>query len=179
MVATEAPTTCWTRAQDSIITALSQSASFRSIVDAADATAALAVIFGQRVTNPESGYLYTDDELKAFSYAQVYSAPDTPYGWTNNGGGFLRHFGNAVLYIDRRVTELESNSYDEPLGIERWLENRIGTTLTEVHAYLEANSGPYITGVQVTEGPATNPPDERATIGLRQRIEILVAWGYQ
>lgn len=178
-MAVESPTNCWTETQANLMAACANSARFQQIINANDATAAAAKIFGQQIGDPDTGRVYTKEELLNLGgHAQVYSAPDNPFGWRNQGDGFLRNFGTAIIYIDRLVTEKAKNDEESPLEMERWMENRVGDALTQIHTYLEANTGPRIKTALITEGPGTNDRDEWSQIGIWQGVEITLEWGY-
>jgi len=178
-IAVESPTNCWTSAQDKIMTALSESAAFQSLVEAADSADALTKIFGQQLFSPDDGHAFTKDELASLNYAQVYSAEQNPYGFRSPGLGRKLKSGTAIVYLERRVTEYDANNQAEPLGIERWLENRVGDLMDEVFDYMAAFSGPFVKTFFVSDGPGTNDRKDWDAIGMRQGVELLMEWGYE
>lgn len=178
-MAVETATNCWTQTQASIITALANSAKFREIIEAADATEAATLIFGDELVDPDDGHAYTKEELQSLKhYAQVYSADEGGYSANDDGSGWVRKSGVAIIYIERLVTEYEQNSETDPLAIERWFGNRVGDLMDQVTTYIRDNSGPQVKGWFVSAGPGTNDRKQWDSLGRWQGIEISVEWGY-
>ena len=179
-MAVEAPTNCWTRSQDKIITALSKAERFREAIVSDTESDALNRIFGEQLKKPASGHVYTKKELQNLKgYGQVYSADESPYGFTNDGSGRLKPFGNSIMVIRRLVTDYERSSRQVPLETERWFQNRVGDAMEQVTAYLEEFSGPFISGMSIPDAPWLNDEKEWDSLGMWQTTEIAVAWGYQ
>lgn len=179
-IALEPATNCWTKAIESLMVALANSARFREIVgDAADATAANAFIFGDELADPNDGHAYTSDELRELRYyAQVYSFPEGAAGLIDNGAGFEKWSGTAIIHIERLVPEYEKNAQASLLGLGRWFENRVGDLMSQVRAYSVSNSGPRIKSIDVSKGPFTNSDGLWEAHGMWHGIELSVEWGY-
>ncbi len=178
-MAVEAATNCWTESQEKLITALANSARFQEIIVAADATAALLKVFGEQLKKPNSREVYKKEELQNLKgYGQVYSADESPYGFADDGSGRLKFFGNSIIVFRRLVTDYEANSQNVPLELERWFQNRVGDAMTQVHTYLNDNSGPFIKGMVVPDAPWLNDSKQWDQVGMWQMTEVAVAWGY-
>jgi hypothetical protein len=176
-MAIETATNCWTNAEAKIATALANSAKFREIVEAADATAAAAKIFGEQVARPNDGHVYTLEELQVMkAYAQVYSGDEGPYGRRFEANRMVA-YGTAIIYIERLVTEYDQSN-EVPASIERWFKNRVGDLMVQVESYLRETNGLLVKTFEVTAGPGLNERDTWKQMGMWQGIELTLEWGY-
>jgi len=176
-MAIEAATNCWTNAEAKIATALANSARFREIVEASDATAAAAKIFGEQVARPADGHAFTREELAVMkAYGQVYSGDEGPYGRRFENSRMVP-YGTAIIYIERLVTEYEQNN-EVPASVERWFKNRIGDVMVQVEDYLRETVGLIVKSFDVSDGPGLNHRDSWKSQGMWQGIELTLEWGY-
>lgn len=178
-----APNNCWPANLQKFTDALSNSAQFQTLVEAADAAAALARIFGKRLTWSADGHAWTPDELATLRYyAMVYGDPGTPYGkHLQNNACYLPH-GVTVVALGRLV--LEKDLVDHGKGRtglsdthDRDWQNIVGTVIDQMLAWLPENAGPYpITTVDVTDDSETRAQNQPRQ-GMWQFTELTFIHG--
>jgi hypothetical protein len=179
----DAPTNCWPNLLQKFADALANSATFQTMVRAADAAAATNRIFGKRLTFTRDGRSWTREELEElFSYGQVYSDPNAPYGKHLGGGQAFYPHGTTCIILARLVPEanLSDDRGGGKTGLsdvhDREIQNIAGNVIDEVLSWLIQNGGPWpITNAEITlddETPAVNQVNQ----GCWQGIEITFAW---
>ena len=174
----DAPTNCWTLAEQAIADAVSNSAAFQGVTGTNTATAAACFVFGEQKDEPLNGEVFSKEELENIRhYAQVYSDDEAPYG--KQLGGTLRYlpFGSAIVFVERLVKEADRNMTDAPEQTHRWFKNHIGDLVDQIISWMEENGGPFIRTITVTDGPGLNPDDRWEANGMWQGIELTIAWG--
>lgn len=185
----EAASCPWTKAEDKLAEALPNLAAFQLFTrtDQADdpAEAAAEFVFVDQLVAPESGNVYTKEQMaeKTPHYALVYSSTTDGYQLvaTNALGDGLDASGTLILWIERLVTEEDEQAEDVPelaLGaMDRAFKNRIGELLEQLYVYWAANGGPRMQSAGVLDGPFHTHPDERGSVGHWQGAEVQIKWG--
>ena len=177
-MAVEAPTNCWTLAEQAIATAVANSAAFQWVTETANAADAGKFVFGEQKDEPLDGETYDKSELEnQLAYAQVYSTNEGPYGKQRSATNRFEPFGSIVIFVERLVREADQNITDAPEQTHRWFKNRMGDLVDEVIAYIDNNGGPFIRTVAVTDGPGLNSRDRWQQQGMWQGIEWSIDWG--
>lgn len=180
-MAIPSPTNCWTSTEAKIAAAIANSAAFQAFTETSDATAAGAFVFGEQVDEPLNGEAYTRDEetQRHMRYAQVYSAPQQPYGKRRLQTRAYEPFGSAVIYIEGLVREIELSGADIPQEHERRFKNTIGDIMDDILDYLDTNGGPQVSSMTVEDGPGWNPVEEWEANGAWQGCELQISWGFE
>lgn len=180
----ETATNSWTYAEDKLATTLPELAAFRTLTGAANATAAAKHVFVDETVHPDNGEAFAIDELQELgSYAIVASASEEGFRLLPLGviGDPLDASGALLLAIERLVPEGEDNAEADAetakRATDRWLKNRIGELMEQLYVYWENNSGPRIQDFIVVDGPWHTHPEERASVGHWQGIELAIRWG--
>lgn len=175
----------WTKAEDSLATALPQLTAWQTLTGTTgDATAAAAFVLIDELRDPARGDVYTLDELRELKhYAIIYSASENGYLLVPQnalGDGWLAS-GTLVLEIHRLVTELEEHAEIDQATSEkatdRTLKNCGGDLIEQLIDYWVAHGGPRVQSVAVKEGPWHTHPDVREDFGHWQGLVILIEWG--
>ena len=175
------PTNCWTSSEAAIANAIANSATFWSLTETTNAEDAAGLVFGEQLGQPLNGNHYSTEELQEHYryYAQVYSAPENPYGKRRLSSRHYFPFGSAVIFIERLVREVERESAEVPLEIERRFKNTVGDIIDDVLNYLETNGGPQITSLLVEEGPGVNARERWPKEGMWQGVVLIATWGLE
>ncbi|REJ65833.1 MAG: hypothetical protein DWQ31_16605 [Planctomycetota bacterium] len=180
----EAASNPWTHAEDKLAATLPELAAFRTLTGSADATAAALKVFVDETVHPEDGEAFTVDELRSLaSYAIVSSATSEGYRLSPLGviGDPFDASGGLLLAIERLIFESEANAEataeTAKRASDRWFKNRIGELMSELVVYWQTNSGPRVIDFVVVDGPWHTHPEERASCGHWQGIELAIRWG--
>lgn len=180
-MAIPSPTNCWTATEAKIATAIANSAAFQSFTETSTALAAGALVFGEQLDEPLNGEAYTraEETQRHLRYAQVYSAPQQPYGKRRLQTRTLEPYGTATIFIEGLVREIELNIADVPQEHERRFKNTIGDIMDDILDYLFTNGGPHISDFHVEDGPGWNPRELWEANGAWQGCELLISWGFE
>ena len=177
-MAIEAPTNCWTWAEQKIADAVANSSRFWEIVNVTNSVDAEKFIFGDQQVDPEDGETLKKAELEELRYyAQVYSSIENAYTKVLGKTKKYESSGSAILFMERLVTESEQNSSDAPASTHRWWKNRTGDVIDQLPTYLVDNGGPFILSMSVTDGPGFIKRNRWDQQGLWQAIEWTINWG--
>lgn len=174
------PTNCWTSIERQFATATANSAAFITMVGAANASEATTLVFGEQLNEPLNGEFYeqSEREQELNKYAQVYSAPDQPYGKRRLQSQRFEAFGVTRLYLERLVADVERDKEsDVPQYFETEFKNIVGNVIEEIIAYMFTNGGPIIQQVIVDDGPGWNEKHRWPDEGAWQGCGMLFEWG--
>jgi hypothetical protein len=171
------PTNCWTRAENALATALSNSAAFIALTGSANAAAALAKISGEELAWPADGEKFSEAERTARPVrAIVCSAEEQPYAVIRTESNRFEPSGTILIAIERLVDADAVEDAEIPLDLEREFKNFAGDVVDELWEYCE-DYGPWLRGLRVESGPGWNPRVDWPSMGRLQGVSLLVEWG--
>lgn len=173
------PVKCWTKAEARLAEAITNSAGFQTMTGTSSAAAAAAWAFGESLDEPLLGDAFSPEErLDRYPhYCQVYSDPNAPYGKRRTDTRHYWAYGQAITFFEQHVSEAERDALELPQAVERAWKITIETIIDEVLAWLETEGGLVVLGVEVSDGPGTNPQEEWKQHGVWQGCELVWEWG--
>lgn len=176
-----AATNCWTNAVESVVAAIPQSASFRSLAQAADVAAAAEMVKQKsHVPNHLEEYFSTYDLAEYWCWALVCSPVVNPYRKQRSASGFYEPYGTVSVLVVRSLLPEDASRFDNVQHEEdRDFENAIGTIIDEVLAYLDDQQTLRVRVASVTEATVRVQPKQRESRGNLQYAVIQLEWGFQ
>lgn len=177
----EAPTNCWTEAEEALRVALPKMVNFRDIVDTVDTEEAARHVFTDYWPDPlgigsEDGETKTrGDHEQLLGGAMIYQQPQDSYSFSVIAG--QPRTAGVVNFRIRRVVRQQDE--DDLAAVERWLKNRVGALIKELHDYWRSKGGLTLRQAIVTEAPYHNSENNIPQEGDIHECEVRIIWGHQ
>ena len=162
-----------------LATTLANCAAFRTLVGAADATAALPRIYHDSFPPPPDG-------ADRYSAAQLATIRPCALVYTEDGKGYVIErdamgtdcwHGSGILHavIYRTVPAAIA---DDPGEVDRTFRVIIGDIITQLVA--QSETAERLASRKITvSGPYRTPPDELQVMGDEQAYDLMLEWGVQ
>ena len=177
----DAPTNCWTNAEATLVTAISNSASFQLLTGETAAVDALNHIFLESLDLPANGETYTAAELaNLVATAVITSTDETPYGIVGRGakGSDTSWFpvGRLLVVIEEAVDLALYDNGKRRDEVKRRAKNRIGLMMKEIWKWCWEMGSLLPAEIAVDSGPMFNKRTAQEDEGVLLRTVLIVSW---
>lgn len=161
-------------AQDILATTLAASTTFRTFVDAADATEALTHIFHDYLPEP-AGDVYTADELATIRpCALIYVQPNNGFEWAKDSAGGTNCWAGSGRLVCILFRDTPTGMTPSEVDVE--MREIAGDILADIRDLSETAG--YLSATRFAgNGPFRTEHDQLEDLGDRQAFELYIDWG--